>query len=142
MAYVGLVPSEHSSGDRLILSGSLRVEYEGGSFSVESGQAVVAMSGEWVRYSTPGPEGAEYIAVCIPVFSPEAVYRDGEAGGCTGFWFGRSPVARARLLHHATQNEEQIGRPLRHAPHEIGVPCLAERNVDTNGVALVLETSL
>lgn len=50
----------------LVLAGALRVEAEGVEMDVEAGQAVVAHKGEWVRYSTPGPEGAEYIAVCLP----------------------------------------------------------------------------
>jgi quercetin dioxygenase-like cupin family protein len=58
----------------LVLSGSLRVEYEGGALDVNAGQAVVAAPGEWVRYSTP--EGAEYVAVCLPAFSPRTVHRD------------------------------------------------------------------
>ena len=60
----------------VVLSGSLRVEFEGGEYEVRAGQAVVTQPGEWVRYSTPGAEGAEYIAVCIPAFSPETVNRD------------------------------------------------------------------
>jgi mannose-6-phosphate isomerase-like protein (cupin superfamily) len=58
----------------LVLSGMLRVEHESGVFEVRAGQAVVARPGEWVRYSTP--EGAEYIAVCLPAFSPATVHRD------------------------------------------------------------------
>ncbi len=61
----------------LVLDGMLRVEYEGGVFEVRAGQAIVAEPGEWVRYSTPEHGGAEYIAVCLPAFSPEAVHRDG-----------------------------------------------------------------
>jgi mannose-6-phosphate isomerase-like protein (cupin superfamily) len=60
----------------LVLRGMLRVEYEGGSLSVRAGQAVVAAPGEWVRYSSPEPEGAEYVAVCVPAFSPATVHRD------------------------------------------------------------------
>jgi len=59
----------------VVLRGTLRVEYERGVFDVAAGQAVVASPGEWVRYSTPG-EGAEYLAVCLPAFSPDTVYRD------------------------------------------------------------------
>jgi mannose-6-phosphate isomerase-like protein (cupin superfamily) len=62
----------------IVLAGRLRVEHAGGSLDVEAGQAVVARAGEWVRYSTPGNEGAEYIAVCVPAFSPETVHRDAE----------------------------------------------------------------
>ena len=59
----------------VVLSGRVRVEYEGGDMTVEAGQAVVTAPGEWIRYSTPdGP--AEYIAVCVPAFSMEAVHRD------------------------------------------------------------------
>ena len=58
----------------IVLSGALRVEHEGGEMTVHAGQAVFCEPGEWVRYSTP--EGAEYIAVCLPAFSPGAVHRD------------------------------------------------------------------
>ncbi len=96
--YAGRVNSEHSSvsvarmispagwiepGQRpefeeitVVLAGSLRVEFEGGEYEVGAGQAVVTRPGEWVRYSTPGAEGAEYIAVCVPAFSPDTVNRD------------------------------------------------------------------
>ncbi len=60
----------------VVLRGTLRVEHEGGSLDVTAGQAVVAHEGEWVRYSTPGDDGAEYIAVCLPAFSMESVHRD------------------------------------------------------------------
>lgn len=60
----------------VVLRGLLRVEYRGGSMDVRAGQAVVAHRGEWVRYSTPEPDGAEYIAVCLPAFSMETVHRD------------------------------------------------------------------
>jgi quercetin dioxygenase-like cupin family protein len=58
----------------LVLRGRLRVEHQGGTLDVHTGQAVVTSPGEWVRYSTP--EGAEYIAVCLPAFSPTTVHRD------------------------------------------------------------------
>jgi ethanolamine utilization protein EutQ len=60
----------------VVLSGVLRVEHASGTLEVKAGQAVIAHRGEWVRYSTPGPEGAEYVAVCIPAFSPGTVHRD------------------------------------------------------------------
>jgi mannose-6-phosphate isomerase-like protein (cupin superfamily) len=60
----------------VVLSGTVRVEYEGGSMDVAAGQAVVAAPGEWIRYSTPHAGGAEYIAVCLPAFSPDSVHRD------------------------------------------------------------------
>lgn len=60
----------------LVLRGMLRVEHDGGTIDVRAGQAVVAKSGEWVRYSTPEPDGAEYVAVCLPAFSSETVNRD------------------------------------------------------------------
>jgi quercetin dioxygenase-like cupin family protein len=59
-----------------VLRGLLRVEHECGVLEVQAGQAVVAAPGEWVRYSTPTSDGAEYIAVCLPAFSPDAVHRD------------------------------------------------------------------
>ena len=60
----------------LVLKGSLRVDYEGGSLDVTAGQAVIARAGEWIRYSTPGGDGAEYVAICLPAFSPDTVHRD------------------------------------------------------------------
>lgn len=60
----------------VVLKGMLRVEHERGVLNVRAGEAVVASPGEWVRYSTPEPEGAEYIAVCLPAFSPDGVHRD------------------------------------------------------------------
>jgi mannose-6-phosphate isomerase-like protein (cupin superfamily) len=60
----------------LVLKGALRVETREGTLDVRAGQAVITHRGEWVRYSTPGPEGAEYVAVCLPAFSPETVRRD------------------------------------------------------------------
>ena len=60
----------------VVLHGTLRVEHEDGVVDVSAGEAVATRRGEWVRYSTPGPEGAEYVAVCIPAFSPDTVNRD------------------------------------------------------------------
>lgn len=60
----------------LVLRGTVHVEHEGGSLDVHAGQAVVTAPGEWVRYSTPGADGAEYVAVCLPAFSPATVHRD------------------------------------------------------------------
>lgn len=60
----------------VVLSGCLRVEHADGAFDVRAGQSVIARAGEWVRYSSPGPEGAEYVAVCFPAFSPDTVHRD------------------------------------------------------------------
>ncbi|HEY0553443.1 MAG TPA: cupin [Thermoanaerobaculia bacterium] len=60
----------------VVLKGMLRVEHEGGSLDVRAWQAVVASPGEWVRYSSPEPGGAEYVAVCLPAFSPDTVHRD------------------------------------------------------------------
>jgi quercetin dioxygenase-like cupin family protein len=60
----------------VVLRGELRVEHEGGTLTVRAGEAVVARPGEWVRYSTPEPGGAEYVAVCLPAFSAETVRRD------------------------------------------------------------------
>jgi mannose-6-phosphate isomerase-like protein (cupin superfamily) len=60
----------------LVLRGLVRVEHEGGALDVTAGQAVLVRGGEWVRYSTPTEEGAEYVAVCLPAFSRETVHRD------------------------------------------------------------------
>lgn len=64
----------------IVLKGTLRVTYDGGSLDVSAGQAIIARKGEWVRYSTPDSGGAEYIAVCVPAFSMETVHRDSENG--------------------------------------------------------------
>ena len=60
----------------IVLKGLLRVEHKNGTLDVAAGQAVIAHAGEWVRYSTPQDDGAEYIAVCVPAFSAETVHRD------------------------------------------------------------------
>jgi mannose-6-phosphate isomerase-like protein (cupin superfamily) len=60
----------------LVLRGTIRLEHRDGALDVHAGQAVIAHAGEWVRYSTPGAEGAEYIAICLPAFSPATVHRD------------------------------------------------------------------
>ena len=60
----------------IVLRGIMRVEYEGGVTEVQAGQAIVTRAGEWVRYSTPHADGCEYVAVCVPAFSPETVHRD------------------------------------------------------------------
>jgi len=62
----------------VVLKGMLRVESQDGALDVRAGEAVIAHAGQWVRYSTPGPEGAEYIAVCLPAFTPETVHRDAD----------------------------------------------------------------
>jgi mannose-6-phosphate isomerase-like protein (cupin superfamily) len=71
-------PGQRPEFDELtvVLRGALRVEHEGGAIDVRAGQAIITHKGEWIRYSTPGEEGAEYIAVCLPAFSPETVHRD------------------------------------------------------------------
>jgi mannose-6-phosphate isomerase-like protein (cupin superfamily) len=61
----------------VVLHGMLRVEHTGGVLDVRAGQAVIARRGEWVRYSSPEADGAEYVAVCLPAFSPATVRRDG-----------------------------------------------------------------
>ena len=63
----------------VVLKGLLRVEHEDGVIDVREGQAVVASPGEWIRYSCPEEGGAEYIAVCLPAFSPDTVNRDPES---------------------------------------------------------------
>ena len=60
----------------VVLRGSLRVEHTNGYLDVNAGQAVIAHRGEWVRYSTPHVDGAEYIAICLPAFSLDTVHRD------------------------------------------------------------------
>lgn len=59
-----------------VLKGMLKVESKEGTLEVHAGQAVITHRGEWVQYSTPHEEGAEYIAVCLPAFSPDTVHRD------------------------------------------------------------------
>jgi mannose-6-phosphate isomerase-like protein (cupin superfamily) len=60
----------------VVLKGALRVTHRDGTFDVRAGEGVWARRGEWVQYSTPDPEGAEYVAVCLPAFSPDGVHRD------------------------------------------------------------------
>ena len=62
----------------IVLKGMLRVTHRDGTIDVRAGQAVVAHAGEWVQYSTPEPDGAEYIAVCLPAFSIDTVHRDAD----------------------------------------------------------------
>jgi mannose-6-phosphate isomerase-like protein (cupin superfamily) len=62
----------------VVLSGRLVVEHDGGAMDVTAGQGVICRPGEWVRYSTPDPGGAEYVAICLPAFSPATVHRDGD----------------------------------------------------------------
>lgn len=62
----------------LVLKGALHVEHADGAFNVIAGQSIITNPGEWVRYSTPEEQGAEYIAVCLPAFSPGSVHRDDE----------------------------------------------------------------
>lgn len=62
----------------VVLAGMLRVEHAGGALEVRAGQAVVAHPGEWVRYGSPEAGGAEYVAVCLPAFSPDTVHRDAD----------------------------------------------------------------
>lgn len=60
----------------VVLGGVLHVALKNGDFDVSAGQAIIVPAGEWVRYSTPSSQGAEYIAVCLPAFSPDTVHRD------------------------------------------------------------------
>lgn len=60
----------------IVLKGTMRVEHEGGVAEVNAGQAIITHPGEWIRYSTPGAEGCEYLAICLPAFSPATVHRD------------------------------------------------------------------
>ncbi|HXM10931.1 MAG TPA: hypothetical protein VN946_13350 [Terriglobales bacterium] len=61
----------------VVLRGTLRVHHKSGELDVAAGQAIIAHRGEWIRYSTPFAGGAEYIALCLPAFSPDTVHRDG-----------------------------------------------------------------
>jgi mannose-6-phosphate isomerase-like protein (cupin superfamily) len=63
----------------VVLRGMVRVATKSGTTDVAAGQAIITRAGEWVQYSTPGPDGAEYIAVCVPAFSPACVHRDASA---------------------------------------------------------------
>ena len=64
----------------VVLGGCLHVKLRDSEFDVGAGQAIIVKAGEWVQYSSPSPEGAEYIAVCIPAFSPDTVHRDEQPG--------------------------------------------------------------
>lgn len=63
----------------VVLKGLLRVAHQQGTLDVLAGQAVVTHAGEWIQYSTPNPDGAEYIAICLPAFSAQTVHRDTES---------------------------------------------------------------
>ena len=73
-----LEPGQRPAFDEytVVLEGCLRVDSEDGALDVRAGQAVLVRGGEWVRYSTPEPGGASYVAVCLPAFSPDTVHRD------------------------------------------------------------------
>jgi mannose-6-phosphate isomerase-like protein (cupin superfamily) len=60
----------------VVLQGCLHVKLKDADFDVAAGEAIIVKAGEWVQYSSPDPAGAEYIAVCIPAFSPQTVHRD------------------------------------------------------------------
>ena len=60
----------------LVLKGFLRIKTENETLDIKAGEAVIVPKGQWIQYSTPGPEGAEYIAVCVPAFSIDTVHRD------------------------------------------------------------------
>ena len=60
----------------VVLKGMLRVTHKGGVIDVKAGQAIITLAGEWVQYSSPEADGAEYVAVCLPAFSPATVHRD------------------------------------------------------------------
>ncbi|HXS45522.1 MAG TPA: AraC family ligand binding domain-containing protein [Solirubrobacteraceae bacterium] len=74
-------PAQRPDFDEMtvVLRGAVRVEHEGGALDVAAGQAALVRAGEWVRYSTPGADGAEYVSVCLPAFSPDTVHREGPA---------------------------------------------------------------
>jgi GNAT superfamily N-acetyltransferase/quercetin dioxygenase-like cupin family protein len=79
----------------VVLRGTLRVEHEGGVAEVGAGEAVVTSPGEWVRYGSPHPGGAEYVAVCLPAFSPATVHRDDEAPAAVSAPPAAAPVTPA-----------------------------------------------
>ena len=60
----------------VVLKGMLRVTAKNAVLDVKAGQAVIVEAGEWIQYSSPTPQGAEYVAVCVPAFSPSTVHRD------------------------------------------------------------------
>ena len=62
----------------VVLRGALRVATKERTFDVRAGEAVIVPRGEWVQYSTPGDDGAEYVAICLPAFSPDIVHRDSQ----------------------------------------------------------------
>lgn len=83
----------------LVLKGTLKVDFEGSSLDVKEGQAVIAPKDAWVRYSTPHPGGAEYVAVCVPAFSPDTVHREGDPSAAKDEARRREEIrAKYRLL--------------------------------------------
>ena len=103
----------------VVLRGMVRVDYEGGTLEVRAGQGVVTQPGEWVRYSTPEPGGAEYLAACTPAFAPTTVHPDLESaqvrvrGGrqttrCTPpRWEEAEPVERLRGFRNRGSHPER-----------------------------------
>ncbi len=75
----------------VVLKGMLRVDTHSATMDVPAGEAIITHAGEWVRYSSPGAEGAEYIAVCLPAFSPETVHRDVESPAASNTECGPKP---------------------------------------------------
>jgi ethanolamine utilization protein EutQ (cupin superfamily) len=91
-----------------VLRGAVHVEHATGTTVATDGQAVVTEPGEWIRYSTPQPEGAEYIAVCLPAFAPSTVHRDESFGGPVG-----SGTRAPRLIARPTTVEAAGNKPIR-----------------------------
>lgn len=104
----------------LVLRGTLRVASRDGAIDVSAGEAVIAHRGEWVQYSTPGDEGAEYIAVCLPAFSPETVHRNNDAD--TGSAARETAAIRKRIV-------------------DSGQPSTPRQELDVSSCATVLVTS-
>jgi len=91
-----------------VLRGAVHVEHATGTIIVAAGQAVVTEPGEWIRYSTPQPDGAEYIAVCLPAFSPATVHRDESIGQPAG-----SGTRAPRMIERPTTVEAAGNKPIR-----------------------------
>lgn len=99
----------------LVLRGEVHVEHATGTTVVAAGQAIVTEPGQWIRYSTPQPDGAEYLAVCLPAFSPETVHRDDDphappgAGSIAPRWIER-PTTVAAAGNKPIRIDEHVGR--------------------------------
>jgi len=111
-----------------VFRGCLHVRLKGEEFDVKAGQAVIVPAGEWVQYSTPSAEGAEYMAICIPAFSPAMVHRDKMMPSLTLRLNRLELIAATKELLQAEKNLEELGRGLQAEVPDNWPPPLYDNN--------------